>query len=146
MCTRMSGTCSYAYPLMIGRALEELGHAPPSTVAAAAQAAMGGATATGLVWTLNGGIAALGAVFPPAGVLLGAAMATWNLMVDLDVGAVRKAAYRAVLDPAQSLDVASSRRGVVAGVIGVVGSLVPGWSGFIIGGAEVVVRLTGNES
>jgi hypothetical protein len=134
----------WRYPLMIGRALEEMGHATPSTVASSAQEAMGGVTATGLVWTLNGGIAVLGTVFPPAGLVLGATMAVWNLMVELDERATKKAAYRASLDPAQSLDVEPSLRGAVAGVLGVVGSVVPGWTGFVIGGAEVVVRLTGD--
>jgi hypothetical protein len=135
----------WRYPVIISRALEELGHAPPSAVASAAQEAMGGITATGLVWTMNGGIALLGAVFPPAGVVLGATMAVWNLMVDLEQHQTRRAAYRAVLDPAQSLDVEPSLRGVVAGVIGVVGSVVPGWSGFVLGGAEVVVRITSDD-
>src|SRR5687768_16726214 len=75
---------------MIGRALDELGHAAPSTVASAAQEAMGGVTATGLVWTLSGGIAVLGAVFPPVGLILGGTMAVWNLMVDLDERATKK--------------------------------------------------------
>jgi hypothetical protein len=135
----------WRYPLMIGRALDELGYAAPSPVASAAQEAMGGATATGLVWMMNGGTAVLGVVFPPAGVVLGSAMAVWNLMIDLDERATKKAAYRAVLDPSQSLDVEPSLRGVIAGVIGVVGSVVPGWGGFVVGSAEVVVRLTGED-
>ncbi|MEV4864587.1 hypothetical protein [Streptomyces ossamyceticus] len=132
----------WQYPTVIATALDELEHGSPSAVAVAASEAMGGAQDTGLVWTVNAGIMALSIAFPPLGTVVGAAMAVWNLMDDLDDQERRKAGYRAVLDPSRSLAVKPSIARVLAGIVGVAGSLLPGWKGFALGMGEAAVRLT----